>query len=469
MSDITKAIKFLTEELFKEEENKASKHFEDPATPAYCEKRINKIFGDTERMNPNKKGSMKPIKENVINEKDSKWIQKAHIKKGALHKELGVPEDKKIPASKLTVKADDSPKLKRRKLLAKTLKKLHHEGRLMNVLEGMSVEDKNRLLKLIFEGRKIPSWIPLKKIDINPESIADHRPSPEDMLIAKDTSMRARKLNASMPDLVGNMLKTLTPREKEVLRMRHGGSMTAPMRGEQNLSTIAKHKALLKSAKALHEVKELSDEKYNKIRKIIMENAKKILVEAPRIPKDEFLSNLFSKAREHYQNNPNDPEWLALDKKLNRRYDRAVKYDKIRKAQIAAKKAQMAVKIKPTPTIESLKHNLYKLYRIREAFDKAKEGDNKKILAIMESRVMQKLSEVITLGKNEMIARKGKIAADRLVNKEVAALPKGRSREEILSNARGKSEFLDKETMKYRQKNKDKLAQIIAARKALNN
>ncbi len=30
-----------------------------------------------------------------------KWIQKAHIKKGALHRELGVPEGKKIPAKKL--------------------------------------------------------------------------------------------------------------------------------------------------------------------------------------------------------------------------------------------------------------------------------------------------------------------------------------------------------------------------------
>ncbi len=30
-----------------------------------------------------------------------KWIQKLHLKKGALHKELGVPLDKKIPRSLL--------------------------------------------------------------------------------------------------------------------------------------------------------------------------------------------------------------------------------------------------------------------------------------------------------------------------------------------------------------------------------
>lgn len=55
-----------------------------------------------------------------------KWIQKAHIKKGALHKELGVKEGKKIPESKLK-KAEHSknPKLRKRAVLAETLKKMH--------------------------------------------------------------------------------------------------------------------------------------------------------------------------------------------------------------------------------------------------------------------------------------------------------------------------------------------------------
>lgn len=55
-----------------------------------------------------------------------KWIQKMHMKKGALHKELGVKEGEKIPAKKLE-KAEHSknPKLKKRADLAKTLKKLH--------------------------------------------------------------------------------------------------------------------------------------------------------------------------------------------------------------------------------------------------------------------------------------------------------------------------------------------------------
>lgn len=54
-----------------------------------------------------------------------KWIQAMHMKKGALHEELGVPEGKKIPASKLK-KAEHSknPLLKKRATLAATLKGL---------------------------------------------------------------------------------------------------------------------------------------------------------------------------------------------------------------------------------------------------------------------------------------------------------------------------------------------------------
>jgi hypothetical protein len=53
-----------------------------------------------------------------------KWISKAIKKPGALHKTLGVPAGKKIPASKLAIKPGDSAKTKRRKNLAKTLKKM---------------------------------------------------------------------------------------------------------------------------------------------------------------------------------------------------------------------------------------------------------------------------------------------------------------------------------------------------------
>jgi len=41
------------------------------------------------------------IKKQRMEEKEEKWIQKTDMKKGALHKELGIPEDKNIPVSKL--------------------------------------------------------------------------------------------------------------------------------------------------------------------------------------------------------------------------------------------------------------------------------------------------------------------------------------------------------------------------------
>jgi hypothetical protein len=51
-----------------------------------------------------------------------KWIASAIKHKGALHKELGVPEGKKIPAKKLQ-KAEHSknPTERKRAVLAKTL------------------------------------------------------------------------------------------------------------------------------------------------------------------------------------------------------------------------------------------------------------------------------------------------------------------------------------------------------------
>lgn len=72
-----------------------------------------------------------------------KWIQKIHLKKGALHKELGISEDEKIPISLLnkiiSVKPGDTitnptsvgrkkikvtKRLEKRANLAKNLKKI---------------------------------------------------------------------------------------------------------------------------------------------------------------------------------------------------------------------------------------------------------------------------------------------------------------------------------------------------------
>lgn len=55
--------------------------------------------------------------------KPKKWIQGMNMKKGALHKEMGIPEDKKIPEKKLNKAAKSSnPLLAKRAKLAKTLK-----------------------------------------------------------------------------------------------------------------------------------------------------------------------------------------------------------------------------------------------------------------------------------------------------------------------------------------------------------
>lgn len=53
------------------------------------------------------------------------WIKRAIKHPGALHRELGVPKGKKIPASKLRAAAKKGGKEGRRARLAETLKKLH--------------------------------------------------------------------------------------------------------------------------------------------------------------------------------------------------------------------------------------------------------------------------------------------------------------------------------------------------------
>jgi hypothetical protein len=50
------------------------------------------------------------------------WIKEAVKKPGSLRKALGVEEGKKIPVKKLAIKESDSPLMKKRKSLAKTLR-----------------------------------------------------------------------------------------------------------------------------------------------------------------------------------------------------------------------------------------------------------------------------------------------------------------------------------------------------------
>lgn len=61
---------------------------------------------------------------------EKKFIQKAIKKPGALHKQLGVPQDETIPKGKLEAAAKKgNTKLAKRARLALTLKKLPHKGK----------------------------------------------------------------------------------------------------------------------------------------------------------------------------------------------------------------------------------------------------------------------------------------------------------------------------------------------------
>ena len=53
-----------------------------------------------------------------------------HLKKGALHTDLGIPQGQPIPTSKLSTKPGDSALERRRKRLALTMRtKWHHGGK----------------------------------------------------------------------------------------------------------------------------------------------------------------------------------------------------------------------------------------------------------------------------------------------------------------------------------------------------
>ena len=60
-------------------------------------------------------------------QEDKKWIQKAIKKPGALHRDLGVPEDDKIPVSKIKAAAKGDGKVAKRARLALTLRGMNKE------------------------------------------------------------------------------------------------------------------------------------------------------------------------------------------------------------------------------------------------------------------------------------------------------------------------------------------------------
>ena len=57
-----------------------------------------------------------------------KWIQAMHMKKGALHRELGVPQGQKIPQAKLAKAAKAGGVEGKRARLAETLGGFNHHS-----------------------------------------------------------------------------------------------------------------------------------------------------------------------------------------------------------------------------------------------------------------------------------------------------------------------------------------------------
>lgn len=101
----------------------------------------------------------------TINE-DKKWIQNINMKKNSLHKDLNVPEDKKIPTKKLAIKPGDSDKLKKRKILAKTLIKIGKKRKLGESLTPLE----EKVIDVLKYNFKIPHPVEANKtlIDMSP-------------------------------------------------------------------------------------------------------------------------------------------------------------------------------------------------------------------------------------------------------------------------------------------------------------
>jgi len=82
-------------------------------------------------------------KEYNVNESEDKWIQKTNMKKGGLHKALGIPEGNKIPKSKLnSIKKDLMSKAKGDKKLSDADSKLLKQVNMALTLGGLK-ESKN--------------------------------------------------------------------------------------------------------------------------------------------------------------------------------------------------------------------------------------------------------------------------------------------------------------------------------------
>lgn len=121
-----------------------------------------------------------------------KWIQKTDMKKGALHKELGIPEDEKIPKSKLmSIKKDLESKSKgSKKLSDKELKLLKQVNLALN-------------LKNIKESKKTITFTESEMIDLIENIVNEEKETkgniknekPVGLKVTDDSLSKSKKMN----------------------------------------------------------------------------------------------------------------------------------------------------------------------------------------------------------------------------------------------------------------------------------
>lgn len=112
-----------------------------------------------------------------------KWIAGAIKKPGALHRQLGVPQDEKIPAGKLAAAAEKGGKLGKRARLAQTLKKVNEEyddreeETSMVKAELRALADKaDELVKKMPSSMHVEPWVQAKiaMAKLNVSSVHDY-------------------------------------------------------------------------------------------------------------------------------------------------------------------------------------------------------------------------------------------------------------------------------------------------------
>ena len=101
-------------------------------------------------------------------QEDKKWIQKAIKKPGALHRDLGVPEDDKIPVSKIKAAAKGDGKVAKRARLALTLRGLNKEevenegwGAVAKAADSSVAKSKAK--DVAAKNKKVSSWMKSRK------------------------------------------------------------------------------------------------------------------------------------------------------------------------------------------------------------------------------------------------------------------------------------------------------------------